>query len=98
MFSKWRPMEAAILKQTLKRKIIKLNLFLKNVHNHTHMTNVSSAYYANNHFMEVFYESYTLSEPEFYGDLVYKFKTIVCRVNFSDQFKKKYRTLQKYWI
>ena len=30
-----------------------------------------------------------LSEPEFYGDLVYKFKKIVGRVDFSDQFRKK---------
>ena len=30
-----------------------------------------------------------LSEPEFYGDLVYKFKKIVGRADFSDQFKKK---------
>ena len=29
-----------------------------------------------------------LSEPEFYGDLVYKFKNIVGRADFSDQFKK----------
>ena len=32
-----------------------------------------------------------LSEPEFYGDLEYKFKTIVgttCRADFSDQLKK----------
>ena len=29
-----------------------------------------------------------LSEPEFYGDLVYKFKQIVGRVDFSDQFRK----------
>ena len=29
-----------------------------------------------------------LSEPEFYGDLVYKFKKIVGRVDFSDQFRK----------
>ena len=28
-----------------------------------------------------------LSEPEFYGDLVYKFKIIVGRADFSDQFK-----------
>ena len=28
-----------------------------------------------------------LSEPEFYGDLVYKFKTTVGRADFSDQFK-----------
>ena len=60
MFSKWRPMEAAILKQILKMKIIKLNLFLKIIHNHTHLTNMTVAYYANNHFMEVFYEYYTL--------------------------------------
>ena len=29
-----------------------------------------------------------LSEPEFYGDLIYKFKTIVGRADLSDQFKK----------
>ena len=30
-----------------------------------------------------------ISEPIFYGDLVYKFKRIVGKPNFSDQFKKK---------
>ena len=29
-----------------------------------------------------------LSEPEFYGDLVYKFKQIVGRADYSDQFGK----------
>ena len=29
-----------------------------------------------------------LWEPEFYGDLVYKFKKIVGRADFSDQFRK----------
>ena len=29
-----------------------------------------------------------LSEPEFYGDLVYKFKKIMGRTYFSDQFRK----------
>ena len=29
-----------------------------------------------------------LSEPKFYSDLVYKFKRIVGKPNFSDQFKK----------
>ena len=29
-----------------------------------------------------------LSEPEFYGDLVYKFKKIVGRNDFSDKFRK----------
>ena len=29
-----------------------------------------------------------LSEPEFYGDLVYKFKKIVGTADFSDQFRK----------
>ena len=28
-----------------------------------------------------------LSEPEFYGDLVYEFKKIVARTDFSDQFR-----------
>ena len=39
-----------------------------------------------------------LSEPEFYGDLIYKFKKIVGRADFSDQLKKNYRSLQTYWI
>ena len=29
-----------------------------------------------------------ISEPIFYGDLIYKFKRIVGKPNFSDQFKK----------
>ena len=29
-----------------------------------------------------------LSEPEFYGDLVYKFEKIVDRTDFSDHFRK----------
>ena len=29
-----------------------------------------------------------LSEPEFYGDLVYRFKKIMGRADFSDQFRK----------
>ena len=29
-----------------------------------------------------------LSEPAFYGDLVYKFKKIIGRVDFTDQFRK----------
>ena len=29
-----------------------------------------------------------LSEPEFYGDLVYKFKKIMGRTDFADQFRK----------
>ena len=39
-----------------------------------------------------------LSEPEFYGDLIYKFRKIVGRADFSDQFKKNYRSLQTYWV
>ena len=54
--SKWRPPLDAILKQTLKTKIIKLMLFLKNSHYYIHLTNVTFVYYVNNHFMEVFYE------------------------------------------
>ena len=30
-----------------------------------------------------------LSEPEFYGDLVYKFKKIMGRTDFSDHFEKE---------
>ena len=44
-------MEAAILKLTLKLKIIKLNLFLKSMHTPTQFTNVIFVYYVNNHFM-----------------------------------------------
>ena len=36
-----------------------------------------------------------ISEPIFYGDLVYKFEIIVGNPNFSDQFKKVYQTLLK---
>ena len=39
-----------------------------------------------------------ISELEFYGDLVYEFKKIVGRADFSDQFRKKYRSLQTYWV
>ena len=39
-----------------------------------------------------------LSEPEFYGDLVYNFKKNVGRADFSDQFRKNYHMLQTYWI
>ena len=39
-----------------------------------------------------------ISEPIFYGDLVYKFKRIVGKSNFSDQFKKDSKTLYKGWI
>ena len=39
-----------------------------------------------------------ISEPIFYGELVYKFKRIVGKPNFSDQFKKDSKTLYKGWI
>ena len=39
-----------------------------------------------------------LSEPEFYSDLVYKFKKIRDMTDFSDQFRKKYNALQTYWL
>ena len=35
-----------------------------------------------------------LSEPEFYGDLVYKFKKLIGRKDFSFQFRKNHYTLQ----
>ena len=51
MFSKWLPMKAAILKLTLKLKIIKLSLFLKSTYTHTQFTNVIFVCYVDNHFM-----------------------------------------------
>ena len=42
-----------------------------------------------------------ISEPIFYGDLVNKFKRIVGKPNFSDQFKKitkRYKKLDIIWI
>ena len=39
-----------------------------------------------------------LSEPEFYGDLVYKFKKIVARADFSNLFRQFICTLQVYLI
>ena len=46
MFSKWLPMEAAILKETFEPKIIKL----------THLTKVMFVSYVNTQFMGLFYE------------------------------------------
>ena len=39
-----------------------------------------------------------LSEPKFYGDLVYKFKKIIGRADFSDHFQKNNNTSQTYWV
>ena len=41
-----------------------------------------------------------LSEPEFYGDLVYKFKKIMGRTDFSDQYRKiiNNNMSQTYWL
>ena len=39
-----------------------------------------------------------ISEPIFYGDLVYKFKIIVGNPNFSEQFKKIIKRYKKSWI
>ena len=39
-----------------------------------------------------------LSEPEFYGDLVYKLKTIVGSYNFSAQFIKILSHYKKDWL
>ena len=39
-----------------------------------------------------------LSEPEFYGDLVYKLKMIRDMTDVSDQFRKKYNALQTHWL
>ena len=39
-----------------------------------------------------------ISEPIFNGDLVYKFKRIVGKPNFSDQFKKIVKGLDITWI
>ena len=54
MFSKWLPMEAAILKLSLKFKIMKLNLFLKNMYTHTLSMTTIFAYYVYNQFMRLF--------------------------------------------
>ena len=39
-----------------------------------------------------------LSEPEFYGNLVYKFKKLIGSNDFSFQFRKKHNTLQTYML
>ena len=40
-----------------------------------------------------------ISEPEFYDDLVYKFKKIMGRTDFSDEFRKIIiLTSQTYWL
>ena len=49
----------------------------------------------------VYKEEMYIANIRLYGDLVYKFKKIVGRVDFSDQFRsvqKNYRSLQTYWI
>ena len=47
-------MEAAILKSTWKSKIMKLNLFLKNMHTLALLTTTIFVYYVNNNFMGLF--------------------------------------------
>ena len=39
-----------------------------------------------------------LSEPEFYGDLVYKFKKIRGMTDFSSEFRPSNNALQTYWV
>ena len=42
-----------------------------------------------------------ISEPEFYGDLVYRFRKIVGNSNFSEQFRKlinRYKRMAIAWI
>ena len=39
-----------------------------------------------------------LSEPEFYGDLVYKFKKLIGRNDFSFSIQKNHNALQTYRI
>ena len=60
MFSKWLPVEADILKLSVKFKIMKLNLFLKNMHTHTLLTTTIFAYNVNNHFKRVIEEQCSL--------------------------------------
>ena len=50
--------------------------------------------------LRIMASGFVKAELEFYGDLIYKFKKIVGRADFSDQFKKKknYSSLQTYWI
>ena len=50
MYLEWLPMEAAILKLSLKFKIMKLNLFLKKMHTHILLTVTMFAYYVNNQY------------------------------------------------
>ena len=49
-------MEAAILKNTENNKIKKLILFLKLMHTHAHSIHVVFVFYANNHFVWLFYK------------------------------------------
>ena len=39
-----------------------------------------------------------ISEPEFYGDLVYRFRKIVGKSNFSEQFRKLINRYRKNWL
>ena len=40
----------------------------------------------------------TSSEPEFYGDLVYKFRKIIGKNDFPDHFKKIIVRYKKNWL
>ena len=51
-----------------------------------HLVSIVNAYKVYNNVGLKSHQS--LSEPEFYGDLVYKFKKIMGRTDFSDQFRK----------
>ena len=39
-----------------------------------------------------------ISEPEFYGDLVYRFRKIVGKSNFSEQFRKLINRYKRIWL
>ena len=39
-----------------------------------------------------------ISEPEFYGNLVYKFRKIVGKSNFSEHFRKLIKRYKKNWL
>ena len=55
----------------------------------------------NNLLKTILQQCILISEPIFYGDLVYKFNRIVGKTNFSDQFKKivkRYLRLDITWM
>ena len=77
-----------------RNKILTSNLLKQGYRYHKLHKAFSKLYYRHHELIVIYniclktFLQQGISEPAFYGDLVYKFKRIVGKPNFSDQFKK----------